>query len=124
MKRVTRLALIALITVACDSPSNAPATTAPATPGDVDTGRQLFVQKCAECHGFSARGTDKGPPLIHRIYEPGHHADIAFVLAARQGVRQHHWPFGDMPPQPEVSEDQIRHIIAWVRQEQRKAGIY
>ena len=123
MKQVLFTLLISLFLAACDTSSNATQTRA-AIAGDASTGQKLFLANCSECPGADARGTDKGPPLIHKIYEPSHHADIAFVLAAKQGVRQHHWPFGDMPAQPEVSEQQIRDIIGWVRQEQRKAGIY
>ena len=39
-----------------------------------------------------------GPPLVHKIYQPGHRSDMAFVLAAQNGVRAHHWPFGNRPP--------------------------
>ena len=86
-------------------------------------GRQLFSQNCAQCHGSEALGTDQGPPLIHRIYEPSHHADIAFFRAIALGVHQHHWNFGDMPPVEGVDGEQAAHIIAWIRQEQRKVGI-
>jgi hypothetical protein len=55
-------------------------------------------------------GTDKGPPLVHNIYNPGHHAAGAFFLAAKTGVRSHHWPYGDMPPQPQMSEAQVGGI--------------
>lgn len=123
MKPSYLLLLPALLLVACGSETATPPPTV-SQAGDAAQGQSLFLGNCAECHGFNARGTDKGPPLIHKIYEPNHHADIAFQLAARQGVRQHHWPFGDMPPQPEVSESEIKDIIAWVRQEQRKAGIH
>ena len=64
------------------------------------------------------------PPLVHRIYEPSHHGDMAFVLAARNGVRAHHWPFGDMPPvgQP-LTDGELAAIIAYVRELQRANGI-
>lgn len=122
MKYRLLVIILPALLAACSPESNTPAQ--PAVTGDAGKGQQAFLNTCAECHGFNARGTDKGPPLIHKIYEPNHHADIAFVLAAKQGVRQHHWPFGDMPAQPQISESQIRDIIAWVRQQQRQAGIY
>lgn len=86
-------------------------------------GKKLFGTHCASCHGAALQGSDKGPPLLHRIYEPSHHADIAFQLAAKNGVRAHHWPFGDMAPVPQVTPDDVAHITAHVRAEQRKAGI-
>lgn len=90
----------------------------------VAAGKDYFDESCASCHGAAAVGTDLGPPLVHRFYEPSHHADPAFVLAARNGVRAHHWRFGDMPPQPEITTEQITEITRYVRWLQRNAGIY
>ncbi len=86
-------------------------------------GKAAFDATCAQCHGANAAGSDKGPPLVHDIYNPGHHADYAFVLAAQRGVRQHHWPFGDMPPQPQVSEADIGAIVRYIRELQAANGI-
>ncbi|MHA1559525.1 MAG: c-type cytochrome [Alphaproteobacteria bacterium] len=89
-----------------------------------ELGRVAFTDNCAGCHGTDGSGTDRGPPLIHIIYEPSHHSDTAFILAARNGSRAHHWRFGDMPPQPQVSEDEIGTIIQFVREIQRANGIF
>lgn len=86
-------------------------------------GERSFNAVCADCHGTNAAGTDRGPPLVHDIYNPGHHADEAFFRAARFGVRRHHWPYGDMPPQPEVGDDQLRAIVRYVRELQSANGI-
>ncbi len=86
-------------------------------------GKTLFDRNCAACHGENASGTDFGPPLVHDIYNPGHHADEAFVLAARNGVRAHHWPYGDMPPVDGVNEAQARAIATYVRELQAANGI-
>lgn len=88
-----------------------------------DPGAALFERHCAECHGREAEGTDQGPPLVHRIYEPSHHGDASFYRAVRQGVRGHHWPFGDMPPVEGVNGEEIGRIVAYVRNLQRAAGI-
>lgn len=90
---------------------------------DAGIGREVFETRCAECHGKHAKGTDKGPPLVDQIYRPAHHADLAFHFAVRDGVKQHHWRFGDMPPRPEVTPEQAGHVIAYVRALQRQAGI-
>jgi len=91
---------------------------------DVATrGKAAFDANCAPCHGVNASGSDKGPPLVHDIYNPGHHADGAFFLAAKLGVRQHHWPFGNMPPQPQVTEEQLKAIVLYVRELQSANGI-
>jgi len=100
-----------------------PATDTSSSPPDPIKGAALFATNCAACHGQDARGTDHGPPLIHRIYEPSHHDDFAFYRAVGGGSRQHHWQFGDMPPVPGVSFEDTGHIIAGVRQQQRRAGI-
>ena len=33
-------------------------------------GQSLFQANCARCHGVNVGGTRKGPPLIHKYYEP------------------------------------------------------
>lgn len=88
-----------------------------------DRGALLYAKNCAGCHGPSASGSGKGPPLVHQIYQPGHHGDAAFYRAVRQGVQSHHWPFGDMAPVPGVTDDQIGEIVAYVRALQLKDGI-
>lgn len=86
-------------------------------------GKKAFDSVCKACHGANAAGTNKGPPLVHDIYNPGHHADEAFFMAARLGSRQHHWPYGDMPPQLSVSQDQVTAIVRYVRELQQANGI-
>jgi cytochrome c len=86
-------------------------------------GQKAFDESCAGCHGTNGAGADLGPPLVHDIYNPGHHADTAFILAAKQGVRQHHWRFGNMPAQPHVSDGQMAAIIRYVRELQQANGI-
>ena len=100
------------------------------TPGlmpNAAQGKALFARNCASCHGADLQGVDqgekKGPPLLHKIYEPAHHGDVAFQLAVRHGVRAHHWPYGNMAPVPGLSPDEVAHITAYVRAEQRKVGI-
>lgn len=86
-------------------------------------GAELFARHCEECHGPAASGSDQGPPLVHPVYEPSHHGDIAFQMAVQRGVRAHHWRFGDMPPRPEVSIGEADTITAYVRWLQRQVGI-
>lgn len=87
-------------------------------------GKTAFDANCAQCHGENGGGgTELGPPLVHEIYNPGHHGDDAFLIAARQGVRQHHWPYGNMPPQPDVTESRVLEIVRYVRELQEANGI-
>ena len=97
--------------------------TVPELSGATASGQAVFAANCAACHGANAAGGPGGPPLVHRIYEPGHHADISFTLAVRNGVRQHHWQFGNMPPIPGIAEAQIAQVVTYVRTLQRANGI-
>lgn len=87
-------------------------------------GKQAFDRSCAGCHGENALGSEKGPPLVHKTYHPGHHADISFELAVRRGVRAHHWLFGDMPPQPTVTPAEVSQITQYIRELQKANGIF
>ncbi len=93
-------------------------------PMPAGAGAALFAENCAACHGADAFGTDRGPPLVHRIYEPSHHPDEAFLVAMLLGVRQHHWNFGSMPPVEGLAEPEARAILAHLRALQRANGIH
>jgi mono/diheme cytochrome c family protein len=97
--------------------------TIPDLTGDAAKGLDVFAANCVSCHGPHATGTDSGPPLVHIIYEPSHHGDGAFYAAVRNGVRQHHWPYGNMPAVPGVSDAKTGLIIAYIRTLQRANGI-
>ena len=95
----------------------------PELTANAQAGARLFASNCALCHGANATGTDRGPPLVHKVYEPGHHPDGAFYRAVNQGVVSHHWSFGNMPPVPGVSQRSVTKIVAYVRELQRANGI-
>ena len=76
------------------------------------------------CHGKAAQGSDQGPPLVNDIYKPNHHADQAFRWAVKDGVTQHHWHFGNMPPIPNATPDDVAHIIVYIRQKQEISGLF
>ena len=87
-------------------------------------GKRAFDAKCASCHGANAAGQNGvAPPLVHKIYEPGHHSDEAFQRAAKSGVRAHHWQFGNMPPVSGLTRGDVQHIALYVRELQRANGI-
>jgi cytochrome c len=87
-------------------------------------GQRAFETTCAACHGENAGGREGvGPPLVHKIYEPSHHGDMSFYMAAENGVRSHHWPFGNMPAQEGLTRADIGAIITYVRELQRANGI-
>ena len=106
-----------------DSSGAARRVVAPQLTAAAELGKEAYDANCARCHGENAAGTGNGPPLVHDYYNPGHHADGAFHVAVARGVRQHHWNFGNMPPQSHVSEQQTRMIIRYVRELQEANGI-
>ena len=97
--------------------------TVPTFSSQAVAGKALFDSNCARCHGENGAGSDQGPPFLHEIYNPGHHSDRAFLSAVRNGVRRHHWRFGDMPAQPQVSDVQVMDIVRYVRELQKANGI-
>ena len=107
-----------MLMIGCGGQSQAPPPAA-----DVAAGQRAYDMTCAACHGPAGRGTAQGPAFVDRTYEPSHHADAAFAIAVRQGVAAHHWSFGDMPPQPDVSATELAEIVAYVRALQVAAGI-
>ncbi len=103
--------------------SGSVSVTVPALSAFAATGKKVFDANCAACHGANGAGSDKGPPLVHDIYNPGHHDDRSFLRAVKRGVRQHHWRFGDMAPVPRISEQEITAIVRYVRELQLANGI-
>ena len=87
-------------------------------------GEALFNANCSKCHGVRGTGTDKGPPLVHRIYHPNHHSDLSFHWAVERGVTAHHWRFGNMPPIKGLTPQDVDLIIKYVRDLQKEAGIF
>ena len=94
----------------------------PALSAEAQEGERYFNAVCAACHGQNGLGTTQGPPLVHDIYNPGHHADMAFLMAAQNGVRAHHWRFGNMPPQ-QVTRGEVARIVTYIRELQLANGI-
>jgi cytochrome c len=92
---------------------------------EAQIGKRIFEGKCAVCHGKNATG-QKGfaPPLVDKIYEPNHHGDIAFVMAAKNGVQSHHWDFGDMPPVEGLTDGDVKYIARYIRELQKENGIF
>ena len=105
-----------------EAPSVSPSTGKPVPP-EFTMGETLFNTHCSVCHGPSAVGTQQGPSLLWRVYAPSHHSDASFYLAVKQGVRAHHWLFGNMPAMPHVGEDEITQIIPYIRWLQQQAGV-
>ncbi|GBL39087.1 MAG: cytochrome c [Nitrospira sp.] len=109
--------------VACDSSQPKQAAGGGPSPAELQAGEAKFTANCAACHGSQAAGTGHGPPLVHKIYEPNHHGDAAFQRATANGVKAHHWEFGNMPKIEGVTPEDVDQIVQYVRWLQRQAGI-
>ena len=122
------LAVVAVVVLAGTSSPRDPMTgenefnIAVQDPELVTEGGIMYRASCGSCHGFDLRGTGVGPSLLSVVYQPGHHPDTSFVLAALNGVPAHHWEFGDMAPVPGLSQNDMDRIIAYVRENQRIKG--
>ena len=125
MTRSSRLvAAVVPLLIACEPrPSTVPGFDPGPVPAELVEGERRYNRNCRPCHGPFGTGGDTGPPLVHEIYEPGHHSDAAFSLAITRGVRGHHWTFGNMPAMPEMDTTEIAGVTAYVRWLQQKAGI-
>ena len=86
-------------------------------------GKNLYEKNCGQCHGMAGNGSEEGPPLMHKVYEPSHHGDESFYRAVSQGAKAHHWKFGDMKPIPELSDRDVGKILPYVRWLQVQHGI-
>lgn len=123
--RATQDPVVAVAAEASAGASMVDVTLPTAFSAQANQGETYYNAVCAACHGANAAGQDGvAPPFVHAIYEPSHHGDMAFVLAARNGVRAHHWKFGDMPPveQP-LTDSELGAIITYVREMQQANGI-
>ncbi len=98
--------------------------TVASAPVELREGEQKFNANCSLCHGIGGVGTTQGPPFLHKVYEPNHHGDEAFRRAAANGVKAHHWQFGDMPKIEAVKPPDVDHIVKYIRWLQKQAGIF
>ena len=71
-----------LAVIACDSSQPKSAVGGATVPVELQPGESKFQAHCSACRGPQGTGTQQGPPLVHKIYEPNHHGDAAFQRAA------------------------------------------
>jgi mono/diheme cytochrome c family protein len=97
---------------------------ASSAPTEFREGEQKFNANCSRCHGVGGVGTNQGPPFLHKVYEPNHHGDVAFQRAVANGVKAHHWQFGDMPKIDTVKPEDVDQIVKYIRWLQKQGGIF
>jgi mono/diheme cytochrome c family protein len=115
--------VIALGAGACGGGDDTPKTAAQR----VAAGEKTYQSICAACHGRDLRGTAAGPSMLAPTFAPDTHPDSAFYAAVDRGVAPHgHFEkstWGSMPALPTVDRDDVTNVIAYVRAQQRAAGI-
>ena len=70
-----------------------------ATPAVVAGGRKLFEERCASCHGPTARGTNKAPDLTHPDVQ--HQSDGALFWKISSGNTRKGMPGFSFLPTPQ-----------------------
>jgi mono/diheme cytochrome c family protein len=76
---------------------------------------------CATCHGPNLEGTSMGPSLLDVRYHQPDFDDASIRAAVREGVPDGSLGFGVMPALGHLDDDDIEHLIAYVRSAQRQA---
>ena len=123
MKPFVILACVAGVSFAA-LPRIAVATDSIEIPFELGRGQLLYEKYCSSCHGLALDGSEQGPPLVHDFYKPSHHGDKSFYRAVLQGVRQHHWNFGDMPPVQGMTQGKMDKVLPFIRYYQQQKGLY
>jgi len=77
-------------------------------PEAVARGQQVFGEKCAGCHGATAKGTNKAPDLVRSLLAIEDEKGILLSPVIRNGR-----PDKGMP-KPNMTEDQISDVVAWL----------
>jgi mono/diheme cytochrome c family protein len=108
--------------------SGTPVPLATPDPGEVATGRQVYLQNCASCHGANAEGATNWlqpdargnlPPPPHD--DTGHtwrHSDEELAQIIRNGMRDvfNATPDLTMPPfKDQLSDEEIAAVIAYFK---------
>ena len=77
-------------------------------PDAVERGGPLFVAKCGGCQGATAKGTNRAPDLVRSLLMLDDEKGLLVGPVIRNGR-----PDKGMP-KPDVTEDQIADIVAWL----------
>jgi alcohol dehydrogenase (cytochrome c) len=72
-----------------------------------DTGRAVYVSRCAGCHGTNGNGGELGPSIATRVPV---RTDDELVTIFRQGL-----PTAGMPAFPNLTDAEVRDLISFLR---------
>jgi thiosulfate dehydrogenase len=94
-------------------PRAVPPLATPVQQADLQRGKKIYAQSCAECHGASGVGTDEGPPVWgDQSYNDGAGLSHNHKLAAWLKVAM---PLGD----PSLTEQQALDVAAYLNSHPR-----
>ncbi len=101
--------LLAHLRLGLDEPADADGVVAAVTGADPADGERRFASRCAGCHGMDAGGTDLGPSLTapELLWAADDRFLATTVIDGRRGTA--------MPAHPELDEDAIAGVLAWLR---------
>ena len=87
-------------------------------------GQKSYEANCASCHGRNAAGQKVvAPPLVHVIYEPGHHGNEVVSAGGRPGGPCPPLAFRGHAAGRGLTRGDVAAIVAYVRELQRANGI-
>jgi len=114
-----------LVTRLANSPSADYVVPQGANAKAIARGKTLFETKCQKCHGENAGGTWRMPALVGTSYGPKKFKDRSFHIAVMNGARSRNWMnFKDMQPIKDLSEEDAKAILQYVRDLQKQVGIF
>lgn len=79
-----------------------------------EEGAAIFNQSCAMCHYPDQTETKVGPGL-KGLYKKDHMAKSGWKVTDENIIRQLKTPYANMPPFPDLTEEEIRAMIAYLR---------
>jgi cytochrome c len=87
MRSLVVLAPVLLIACHHNEPPRAPEPAPGTITAQIEQGKQLYVEKCARCHGDAGQGSAKAPPVVGKDAfpekpRPGAKRDVDFHTAA------------------------------------------
>lgn len=85
--------------------------------GDPNRGREVFMQRCAMCHGQDGRGNNGMAVNFREEWHRLTKSDEALMANIRNGLRTpgKSYSAGMMPPQV-LSERQLQDVLAFLKQ--------
>ncbi len=88
-------------------------------PGDREAGKEIFEQRCVECHGSSGEGV-KGPALNNQelLSAASNGYLMATMTLGRKGTDMPSWGYGD-GEHPALSGKERHDLVAFIRTWQR-----